>query len=101
MRCWQLVGVICFMASSSVWASNDEPVPQPASQEKSAQASLSEVGQRLAQHRVEVQRLQRDVARQESGSRQASERLQQKDRTIAELRQQLQALRARPASEQH
>jgi hypothetical protein len=45
----------------------------------------------VARQRAEVQRLQRDVAAQESGSHAAAERLKQQDAKIAELQRQLQA----------
>jgi septal ring factor EnvC (AmiA/AmiB activator) len=99
MRCSPFLGVVCLMASSLAWASSGEPMPQqPAGSTKAAQPSLAEVRQRLARHQAEVSRLEQDVAKQESDSKQASERLQQQDRTITELRQQLQALSAKPAS---
>jgi peptidoglycan hydrolase CwlO-like protein len=101
MRCLQLVGVMCFMVSSLAWAGSGEPTSQPAGgSPKAAQPSLPEVRQRLAQHQAQISQLQQDVSRQESDSKQASERLQQQDRTITELQQQLQALRAKPASNQ-
>lgn len=49
------------------------------------------MNQRLAQHQAEVEHLQNDLSQQESVSQQATERLQQQDRTIAELRKQLKA----------
>jgi septal ring factor EnvC (AmiA/AmiB activator) len=52
------------------------------------------VNQRVTQHQAEVQRLQQDVSQQESASQQAAERLEQQDRTIAELRKQLKAAQA-------
>jgi peptidoglycan hydrolase CwlO-like protein len=100
MRCLQLLGAMCFMASSLAWASSGEPTAQPSGSPKTAQPSLSEVRQRVAQHQAEISKLQQDVSRQESDSKLASERLQQQDRTITELQQQLQALRAKPASNQ-
>lgn len=45
-----------------------------------------------------MKRLERDVDKQESDSRRASERLQQQDQTIAELRKQLDALKSAPAA---
>jgi len=87
------------VVSSLAWASSGEPMPQqPAGSTKATQPSLAEVRQRLARHQAEVNRLEQDVAKQESDSKQASEHLQQQDRTITELRQQLQALSAKPAS---
>jgi septal ring factor EnvC (AmiA/AmiB activator) len=52
------------------------------------------VNQRVTQHQAEVQRLQQDVSQQESASQQAADRLEQQDRTIAELRKQLKAAQA-------
>ena len=98
MRCLQLLGMMCFLVSSLAWAGSGEPTSQPAGAPKAAQPSLSEVRQRLEQHQVQIRQLQQDVSKQESDSKQASERLQQQDRTITELQQQLQALRAKPAS---
>ncbi|MBB6186713.1 hypothetical protein [Rhodanobacter sp. MP7CTX1] len=98
MRCLQLFGMVCFMASSLAWASSGEPTAQPAGSPKAAQPSLSEIRQRVAQHEAQINQLQQDVSSQESNSKQASERLQQQDRTITELQQQLQALRAKSAS---
>jgi septal ring factor EnvC (AmiA/AmiB activator) len=100
MRCLQLLGLMCFMVSSLAWASSGEPTPQQAVSSKATQPSLSEVRQRLAQHQAKINQLKQDVSRQESESKQASERLQQQDLTITELQQQLQALRAKPASNQ-
>jgi hypothetical protein len=48
-----------------------------------------------------VKRLEQDVARRESDSKRASERLQQQDQAIAELQKQLQALRAKSAGAPH
>ena len=45
--------------------------------------------QRVTQRQSEVQHLQDDLSRQESASQQAAQRLQQQDRTIAQLREQL------------
>ena len=100
MRCLQLLGLMCFMASSLAWAGSGEPTAQAAGSPKAAQPSLSEVRQRVDQHQARINQLQQDVSRQESNSKQASARLQQQDRTITELQQQLQALRAKPASNQ-
>ncbi len=55
----------------------------------------------LARHRAEVLRLQRDVARQEADSTRAGARLQQQDKTIAELQRQLRALEAASSSARH
>ncbi|WP_329743004.1 hypothetical protein [Dyella sp. A6] len=52
------------------------------------------VSQQLAHSRAHVADLQKGVARQESISREASLKLQQKDNAIAELERQLRALKA-------
>lgn len=64
-------------------------------------AEAVQLQQRIAQHQAEVEQLQRNVNRQESASQAAAARLQQQDRTIAELRKQLQAaqtVHANPAA---
>jgi len=57
-------------------------------------ASLPKVQQRLRRNQGEVKRLEREVARQESDSKHAGERLQQQDKEIAELRRKLLELQA-------
>jgi len=100
MRCSRLLGVMCFMASSVAWASSGEPTAQPAGQPKPAPVSLSEVRQRLERHQAQISQLEQDVTKQEADSKQASQRLEQQDRTITELQKQLQTLRAKRASGQ-
>ncbi len=96
MRYLQLVGVIGFMATSAAWAGDGTPAPQhPADRAPAATPSLPRVKQQLIQHQAEVKQLKKDVSKQESDSKQASARLQQQDRVITELRQQLQALEAK------
>lgn len=56
-----------------------------------ATRQTEKLNQRVTQHQAEVQHLQQDVTQQESASQQAAARLQQQDRTIAELRKQLKA----------
>ncbi|QAU23463.1 hypothetical protein EO087_05260 [Dyella sp. M7H15-1] len=75
---WLLVG--CSWSWSAAWANPSAASPMAAC-----------LNQRIAQHQAEVDHLQKDVGRQESASQQAAQRLQQQDRTIAELRQQLKA----------
>lgn len=72
------------LLSATAWPAHAASAP--------AKASLSGVTRRLARHQAEVQHLQQDVARQEADSARASERLQQQDKTIADLQRQLQAL---------
>ena len=64
----------------------------PPSGAASVRASLVRSDHRLAQRRAEVQRLQRDIDRQQVHSRRDSARLREQDRQIAELQRQLQAL---------
>jgi hypothetical protein len=66
-----------------------------------ARSSSTAVGQRVAKHQLEVQRLQQDVAKQELAGKQASERLQKQDQTISELQTRLQQAQARPVDGQH
>jgi len=98
MRCLQLVGAVGLVLASTAWAGNDQTRPPPAAH---AATSLPQVKQRLTQNQVEVKRLEQDVARQESDSKRANERLQQQDQAIAELQKQLQELQATPARAQH
>ncbi|OOG56791.1 hypothetical protein [Rhodanobacter sp. C03] len=101
MRYLQILGVMGFMLSAAAWAADPKPVPAPAGSTSAASASLPQTRQRLARHQAEVKRLEQDVARQESDSKQASERLQQQDQAIADLQKQLDALRAKPPVKQH
>lgn len=89
MRCLQLVIVVCLVAMSAVWAAGTPPVLQYPADQAPVAASLPRARQQRARHRAEVEQLQQDVARQNSNSSQADARLQQQDRTIAELQQQL------------
>ena len=102
MRYLRILGVMGFMLSSAACAGGDKPVPRPPSGAMSAApAGLPQARQRLAQHQAEVKRLEQDVARQESDSQQARERLQQQDQAIADLQKQLDALRARAPVKPH
>jgi Tfp pilus assembly protein PilN len=98
MRCMQFVGAVGLALVSTAWAGSGQPGPTPAEQ---TATSLPQARQRLARNQAEVKRLEQDVAKRESDSKRASERLQQQDQAIAELQKQLQELRARPAAAQH
>jgi septal ring factor EnvC (AmiA/AmiB activator) len=78
-----LVLAACLLPLAVAWADPPTGTAGP--------AEVKQVNQRIAQHQAEVGHLQQDVGQQESANRQAAERLQQQDRTIAQLRQQLQA----------
>ncbi|MDO1530575.1 photosystem II protein PsbQ [Fulvimonas sp. R45] len=60
--------------------------------------AVSRLDRDIAARKAEVARLRQGVAQQESQSREAATRLQQQDRDIAELKRQLQALKAAPAA---
>ncbi len=77
------------------------PVASPRRPSASAAATTPpyQSDRQLVRSQVEVKRLEQDLDKQESASKRASERLQQQDQTIAELRKQLQELRTGSASE--
>lgn len=109
MRRWQLsVAVLSLLVPLSVLAasvSGAKPVKpirhaHHTHHTHHARKSVAGVHPQVG-HESEVRQLQQDVATQESASRQASERLQQQDRTIAELQKQLQDIQAKPATDRH
>ena len=73
------------LAAAPPWACAQQSTGTPAFKAVHKQAAA------VARQRAEVQRLQRDVAAQESGSHAAAQRLKQQDAEIAELQRQLQA----------
>jgi septal ring factor EnvC (AmiA/AmiB activator) len=97
MRVVQLIVVTGFVFASTAWAVGHATSASTGL----TPMSQSEAGGQVARSQAEVKRLEQDLDRQESDSKRASERLQQQDRTIAELRKQLQKLRANPAAGQH
>lgn len=92
-----LVLAVCLMAAAAAWA---DPPPSDASAQSQA---VTHENQRVARNQADIDHLQQAVGQQESASRQAAERLQQQDRTIAELRQQLKDAQqaAKPAAAGH
>ena len=82
-----LVFVGCLLAVGAAWA---DP-PSSGTTANAPAPAVARVNQHVAQGQAEIQHLQQDVGQQESASRQAAERLQQQDHTIAELREQLKA----------
>jgi septal ring factor EnvC (AmiA/AmiB activator) len=95
MRLMQLFVIVGFMTVSTAWADGQaKSSPAVPAAVKSPSAA-----QQLVSRQAEVKRLEQDLSRQESDSRQASERLQQQDQAIAELQKQLHELQARPASD--
>jgi septal ring factor EnvC (AmiA/AmiB activator) len=98
MRCLQLMVLLGFAVTSAAWASPGQTGQKQAGR---ASSSLPAVHQRVVRSKAEVRRLEQDLARQESHSKQASKRLQEQDEAIAELQKQLQELQARPSPGQH
>src|SRR3546814_2412032 len=98
MRFLQLVATACFFAATSAWAGSQSTLP-PAS--ATTAKPLHRDDRQLVRSQAEVKRLEQDLDKQESDSKQASERLQQQDQTIAELRKQLQELHAGSATNSH
>jgi septal ring factor EnvC (AmiA/AmiB activator) len=102
MRIARLLLVTCLVLAGPAWA---EGAPPPSASMSVAKASpeaarkLPQVHRRLQHDQIQVKRLQRDVAKQESTSRRAGERLQQQDRAIAELQRQLRQFQANHAGE--
>ncbi|HWU77929.1 MAG TPA: hypothetical protein VN043_15630 [Rhodanobacter sp.] len=102
MSVMRLLLVTCIVLAAPAWA---EDVPPPSTSVSAAAAvpeaarELPQVHRRLRHDQIQVKRLQRDVAKQESDSRRASERLQQQDRAIAELQRQLRQVQANQAGE--
>lgn len=92
------MGLIGFVVTSSVWASPGQSWPKHVG---AAALPGPAAHQRVARSQAEIQRLERDLASQESHSKQASKRLQQQDQAIAELQKQLHELQARSPAGQH
>lgn len=80
------------VGAAHVWSAPLQAAPSGATSAASTGVSLLRIDRRLAQRRAEVGQLQRDIARQQAHSRQASQRLHEQDWQIAELQRQLQVL---------
>ncbi|RDS85743.1 hypothetical protein [Dyella psychrodurans] len=85
MRFAVAVVVGCLLVSMHAWAG-----PQVSGTAASAK-SVTATNAKVVKNQAEVDRLQKDVGQQESVNQDAAERLQQQDRTIAQLRDQLRA----------
>ena len=106
MRYGLLVGLMGLMVVATARAADGKLPSQPAGKPASATVSVphsqqNQTEQQLARHQAEVQQLEQAVALQESDSKQASQRLQQQDQAIAELRKQLDALHPKPPATRH
>lgn len=80
------------LAAAPLWAQTGQPAADTARLAGAVHGNADAV----ARQRAEVQRLQGEVAAQESASQAAAEKLKRQDAEIAELQRQLQA--ARPAA---
>lgn len=98
MRCAPLVVAMLLVMSSTVEARTGQSATHSVEQTSATPAPVARANQRLEQHRAKVEQLKQDVARQESDSRQAAERLQQQDQEIDELQKQLRTLHAEAAT---
>lgn len=97
MRVARFAIAMGFVFTSSAWAGGQAVPPSGSAGAPSSRAADSK---RLTRSQSEVERLKRDLHKQESDNRQAGERLQQQDQKIAELRRQLQELQAGQAAGQ-
>ncbi len=91
MRFMQLFVFILVMFMTSAWATGVQ----------GAGKVLDKFKQQQSRSQSQVNRLEHDVSTQQSDSAEASKRLQQQDKAIAELRKQLQKLKARSPTGQH
>ncbi|MGN6654593.1 MAG: hypothetical protein ACTHJ9_04540 [Rhodanobacter sp.] len=91
------LAVIGILLGAPAWAGSPAEVARAGS---AAAHALPTVRQRMQHDQVEVARLQKEVARQESASQRASRQLEQQDAKIAELRRQLSQLRAEAPADQ-
>ncbi|KZC18443.1 hypothetical protein RHOFW510R12_19595 [Rhodanobacter sp. FW510-R12] len=97
MRVARFAIAMGFVFTSAAWAGGQAVPPSGSAGAASPRAADSK---RLTRSQSEVERLKRDLHKQESDNRQAGERLQQQDQKIAELRRQLQELQAGQAAGQ-
>ena len=91
MRVLPPLTVVGILLAAPVWAA---PPAGAARAGSTSAPALPTVRQRMRHDQVEVTRLQKEVARQESASQRANKRLEQQDAQIAELQRQLLQLRA-------
>lgn len=97
MRVLTPLAAIGILLTGPIWAAPPDGVARASS---AASPVSPAVRERVRRNQVEVKRLQREVARQESASQRASERLDRQDAQIAELRRQLSQLGAEAPADQ-
>jgi chromosome segregation ATPase len=98
MRFLQLVAAAGFFVATVALAGGQSTRPSTSA---ATTAPPPPSDRQLVRSQVEVKRLEQDLDKRESASKRASERLQQQDQTIAELRKQLQELRTGSAGNSH
>ena len=81
-----------------IWLLATAAVATPPAADKTASQAqaVHSLSHRVEQNQATVQHLQSDVSQQEAQSQAAAARLQQQDRAIEQLREQLQALQKQP-----
>jgi hypothetical protein len=98
MHRWSCLFVLGLLAAPALAAGAQAEQARPRAQPAGARDAARRLDRDIAARKAEVARLRQGVAQQESRSREAATRLQQQDRDIAELKRQLQALKAAPAA---
>lgn len=94
--------VSCLLLAAPAWADAVMPSSTSVSTAKATSEAirqLPKIHRQLHHDQDRVKRLQHDVAKQESDSLRASQRLQRQDRAIAELRRQLLHIHSNHAAE--
>jgi septal ring factor EnvC (AmiA/AmiB activator) len=97
MRVLPSLAAIGILLGAPAWAATPPSVAHASSTAAEVPPTMR---QRMQHDQVEVTRLQKEVARQESASQRASRQLEQQDAKIAELRRQLSQLRAESPADQ-
>ncbi len=96
----QVLAVFGFFLIAPACATQSSTPSAATSGVSTTKPALPKTGQEIKHNKAEVTRLQHEVAKQESDSQRASERLQQQDQQIAELRLKLSQLQRDPTAGQ-
>lgn len=97
MSILQPIAFIGFVVTFPAWASPPSAAAAPARNPSVTVPAVPKIQRRMQHDQIEVRRLEREVARQESDSDRASQRLREQDQQIAELRRKLSQLQPEPA----
>jgi peptidoglycan hydrolase CwlO-like protein len=92
-----LLGAALLMTSAVTLAAGHAKTHQTKSPQATP-ASLAQAKAKLEQQQSQVRQLQDTVAKQESDSKQAGDRMKQQDQAIAQMQQQLRALNDKQAT---